>query len=75
LNQKLVFGAAAVRFKMEAGSGGKLWSICDWCLVPVYQHDLGCCDVLIGGVSCLKRPGSTPLESLWFFRKPSRAWV
>jgi hypothetical protein len=49
LNQKLVFGAAAVRFKMEAGSGGKLWSICDWCLVPVYQHDLGCCDVLIGG--------------------------
>jgi hypothetical protein len=44
--------------------GGKLWSITVWCLVPVFQHDFGCRDALIGGESALKKVGSTPLESL-----------
>jgi hypothetical protein len=45
------------------------------CLVPVYQHDLGCRDSLIGGEPRLEKGRPDPVESLWFFRKPSRAWV
>jgi hypothetical protein len=38
--------------------GGKLWSKTDWCLVPVFQRDFGCCDAWIGTpvqISCSGR--------------------
>jgi hypothetical protein len=47
-------------FMVNTDPGGKLWSKRDWCLVPVYQHDFGCCDALIGGGPPLKRLGSNP---------------
>jgi hypothetical protein len=34
--------------------------------VPVFQHDFGRRDVLIGGDPALKKAGLTPLESLAF---------
>jgi len=34
--------------------------------VPVFQHDFGYRDALIGGEAVLKKAGSTPLESLSF---------
>jgi hypothetical protein len=51
---------------IEADPGGKLWSTTVWCLVPVFQRDFGCCDVLIGGESALKKARHDPLESLSF---------
>ena len=34
--------------------------------LPVFQHDFGSCDALIGGESALKKVRSTQLESLSF---------
>jgi hypothetical protein len=36
-------------FLIVEDPGGKLWSKTHWCLVPVFQHDFGCRDALIGG--------------------------
>jgi len=44
-------------------------------LVPVYQHDFGCCDALIGGVLALEKAQPDPAGEYDFFREPSRAWV
>jgi hypothetical protein len=62
LNQKLE--SARRRVLIVIDPGGKLWSRFGWCLVPVYQHDFGFRDVLIGGAWALKKAGATPLESL-----------
>src|SRR6266542_3162183 len=45
---------------MVVDPGGKLWSRTVWCLVPVFQHDFGCCDALIGGASALKKVRPDP---------------
>ena len=47
-------------FLMTVDPGGKLWSKPVWCLVPVFQHDFGCCDALIGGESALKKARPDP---------------
>jgi hypothetical protein len=40
--------------------------------VPVFQHDFGCRDALIGGEPALKKAGLDPAgESVIFFRQPS----
>ena len=58
--------------KKREDAGGKLWSTYVWCLVPVFQHDFGCCDVLIGGEPSLKKARPTPMESLlWAPAEPS----
>jgi len=44
-------------------------------IVPVYQHDFGCRDVLIGGGPVLEKGRPDPVGESVFFRKPSRAWV
>ena len=45
---------------MVVDPGGKLWSTTVWCLVPVFQHDFGCCDALIGGGPALKKVRPDP---------------
>jgi hypothetical protein len=53
---------------MAEDPGGKLWSKPVWCLVPVFQHDFGCRDALIGGDPALKKAGSDPAgESVIYF--------
>jgi hypothetical protein len=73
LNQKL--GSARRRVLIVIDPGGKLWSRFGWCLVPVYQHDFGFRDVLIGGASALKKARRDPVGESVAFRKPSRALV
>jgi hypothetical protein len=73
LNQKLGFAQRRVLNVIDPG--GKLWSRFGWCLVPVFQHDFGCRDVLIGGEPALKKARRDPVGESVAFRKPSRALV
>jgi hypothetical protein len=66
LSRKLFFCARAGfnRSRPEAASYGRKTV---WCLVPVFQRDLGCCDALIGGELALKKVRPDPAgESVVF---------
>jgi hypothetical protein len=73
LNQKLESVRRGVLIVIDPG--GKLWSRFGWCLVPVFQRDFGCCDVLIGGTPALKKARRDPVGESVYFREPSRALV